>query len=462
MKKLFLLAVVFALLGGVAFADEISVGIEVFGGINFLEGSSAKKVYDEEKSKPGEDPVWKADEVHTTGLNGGMGRVRLNASGQNEAGTLGGNLRFDTDGGDVQGDGWVWWQPISMFRLQIGTNAGDGEFGLDGIGGWGFYAVAHDVGLISSGNVWGGGYAGPANIKVRDAYYGGFNGGIILTLTPLEALKINIGIPVFDTFQGGTKFGGRSEAIFKHTHGQVTYDLANIGTVGFSIEGDMTEKRHIPYDPSSPENGDNPKMYLYFGLTAIENLGLDIGLGYKLPDSWKEEGYGTTTVYNPFYVGLGASYNAGPIGVKLRTTMGFGGGVETKPESGDTVKPVPAPFRMLIDILPSYAVNDNLTVLLSAGLGIRGKSKQRKEPGKNEFEDAKYGPDDKTTDMVAWHVQPYITLKTSGWWAPNFYAGFRIQSGGDSYEKGVQDSIAGKYGDKYINWAIPVGIAVAF
>jgi hypothetical protein len=316
--------------------------------------------------------------------------------------------------------------------------------------------------------VWGGGYAGPANINVRNAYYDGFNGGIILTLTPLEALTVNIGIPIFDNFQRGDKFGGNSEKIFKHTEAQVTYDIANIGTVGFSIVGDMTDKQQ----GGAPAN-DNPEMFLYFGLSAIENLGLDIGLGYKLPDSVKTEGYGTVTVLNPFYVGLGASYNAGAFGIKLRTTMGFGGnttidddgvagagpGYEYKPESGDTQKGPPAPFRMLIDILPSYAVNDNLTVLLSAGLGIIGKGKYEK--ASNEFADIEYDSDGHTTDRVAWHIQPYISLKASGWWAPNFYAGFRIQSSGDSYKDGTRDPY-GKNGDKYIDWAIPVGLVVSF
>ena len=434
MKKLIAIAVVLALVAGAAFA-QANVGIEVAGGLKVLSGSSEKILDTVESAKQGK-PVFMTDDVVYAG--GDMGEIRIFASGQTEDGKLGADVRFQSGsyGVGTNGWGWIWWKPIDQFRFQIGTNGGDVEFGLDGIGGWGFYGQADTVKVIGSGNVWGGGYT-DIDIAIRKAYYGGFNDGAILTLTPAEGLVINIGIPFF-------KGDKRADDIFKKTEAQIKYDIANIGTVGLSIQGDLSDKQEGGY----PAN-DNPTAYFFFGLTAVDNLGLDIGLGYKFADTVEFSGGGKATINNPLYLGLGASYNAGAFGIKLRTVMSLGGDRTVTPASGDT-KVTPDQFKLLADILPSYAVNDNVTILLSAGLGILG---------------AKYDADGKelmdslgnTQARTAWHIEPYVSVKASGWWSPNIFFGIRLESNGKSDASSEKDKA-----NTYVKWSVPIGIMMAF
>jgi hypothetical protein len=59
---------------------------------------------------------------------------------------------------------------------------------------------------------------------------------------------------------------------------------------------------------------------------------------------------------------------------------------------------------------------------------------------------------DSGESTVAWHIQPYVTVKAN-WWAPNFYAGIRFDSDGDPN---------GPKGNKVVNWSVPIGIELEF
>jgi hypothetical protein len=425
MKKLVAISVVFALVAGVAFAAD--VGVEVFGNIELINGSTGKTeaVYGTQQDvdfgladpvtwQKYTDPfsknlVW---DTKRPGTGFGNGRTRISASAQNDDGTFGGWARFQASsyGGTVSAWGNVWWKPIEQVKFQIGSNGGDGEFGLDGVARWGFYQMAGEV-IVKPDNAWGAASWAWTGLdgNFGDAFYGGWNApGALLTITPMDPLAINLAIP-FD--------GGPAEDVYKKATLQVTYAIDNIGKFGITFEGDTMNGDKL---------NDMPKTTAYFGLTAIENLGLDIGIGYKFPDSANG-----VTVSNPLAVGVGVSFNADAFGIKARLLgefLGSRGGSDATLSSG---------FLVLFDVLPSYAVSDTMTIYFSAGLGYNGGVQLST---------------DKTADAaLAWHVEPYICI-TPSYWSNSFFAGIRIES---SANKDMSDSTS-------INWSVPIGITVSF
>jgi len=417
MKKLIVISVIFALVTGSAFAADVSV--EVFGKAALLQGSNAQKQY------PGEDDT-RTEEVST---DYSIPRIRIGASGQLEDGTLGGWLRYDAGG---SASGFVWWKPSDLIKLQIGSNGGDGEFGLDGVTRWGFYQLAGEV-VVKPDNAWGSASWAWSGLDANfgNAFYGGWNApGVVLNITPVDALAINIGIPL----NGGTAYKE-----YKKTTIQAKYNIDGVGTAGITYEGDL----------AGEDLNDNPKIIAYFGLTSIENLGIDIGIGYKFGDTYSETDDATKvkttdSVNNPLAVGAGVSFSSGSFGLKARVLGQFGGSNthESEDTTGKTSETFSSGTAVLFDILPSYAVNDKLTVYVSAGIGIEnGVEEISATTSKKETKDS----------VTAWHVEPYISF-TPSYWSATFFAGFRLESKG---AKDVKDNTI-------VNWSIPIGITCSF
>jgi len=412
----------FALIAGVAFAAD--VGAEIIGMTDILSGDST------ENSK-----------VQAGGWPGGLRRARAYAGGQNDEGTFGGWFRFETYGpGNPNFHGNAWWKPIDQFKLMLGVNP-DGDYSRDGVARWGFYQVGGDADVVKE------------NWKFGASFYEGWSqNGALLTLTPVENLLIFMGIPFSS--------GGEAADVFAKLHAQVAYDISGIGNFALTYTGGLGHKDAVAGTPGSSSGYDwidhdnNPatppqwgpvpggitggsgevndpgKLFVYFGLSAIENLGVDIGLGYTLPYTQEDK----TTVNTPFALGLGLKFDAGAFGVKARLQGELGG--SKKYDSGAEWKD---PTVIVFDILPYYAINDSLTALLSAGLEITSHG------------DNNYGPAGKPETVTGWHVEPYVTVKSS-WWAPNFYAGLRIESDGI---KGADDKTVTK-------WSVPIGVVFAF
>jgi len=569
MKKLMVISVIFALVAGAVFA-EINVGGAVFGKFNALEGVS---------NGEGKDAY----------ASGGLSRVRLDGSGETEDGTFGGYIRLEAGGdfGGVTGWGNVWWKPIDMLRFRLGSAGYDGFFAADGVTRWGFYRDAGDNGVIPEGWAFG------------NSFYGGFRDGAILTVTPLEALEINVGIPILV----GTT---RAEEIYKKTNAQVAFTLDGIGklavtyagayqgdneggrkwgdwkaivgnTVGdkersyadlehkykvkfpTNPDGNPSEKTPAHWDyetnpasptwvqeaPNSGYYGDDlnyfidgfiqgayhplkntdfikdkdgnvqfgasgaPKFYGYFDLTMVENLGIQLGVGFTLPAKDEIVRYGVSNTdpigtpyakpwdaneskatvnlaYNsPVAVGLGASFETGAIGIKARVQAEFAEKFTADFEYKDRLDdPTPenvsesyeykGPFVLTADILPSFAINDTMKVYLSAGMKLTGKAtydrneyildptdatqqtyKTDPATGKN-YEKVEREIDSK----FGWHVQPYFT-KSVGW-CQTFYVGFRLWSDGDKWAE-KQDKWGYNIDEKaVIKWAVPIGVSFQF
>jgi hypothetical protein len=153
------------------------------------------------------------------------------------------------------------------------------------------------------------------------------------------------------------------------------------------------------------EGGDQPTIYAYFGLSAIENLSLDIGFGFQMPNEGGD--------MNPLAIGLAAKMDVNDsFGFKARVLGSLAG----------------ADKRTIIvfDALPYFGISDNLKAYFGAGLTV----------------DLPDGGD----MVLGWHINPYLQVGAE--WGPTFYAGFRIWSGGGP--------------DAIVNFAIPIGLQVSF
>jgi hypothetical protein len=433
MKKLISISVVLILLSSAAFAD---VGAQVIAKATVLNGSTEEV---DDGAKDDGTPLY------TTNPNGtgfSIGRIRLSASGGLEDGTIGGALRYEAgdNASSPSAWGWAWWKPSDMIKLQIGSNP-DGEFGLDGIGRWGFYQLAGDAGVVDPNKAWGGEWDWTKiDGQYGDAFFAGWGApGVILTITPTDALAINIGIPL-----GNGKPAYRT---YKDTTIQVKYNIDGVGTAGLTYSGDQGEEDAL---------NDNGMVRVYFGLSSIENVGIDIGIGYQFPDS-VDVGEGdakvTNSVNNPLNIGLGISFSSDSFGVKTRV-MGKLFGSKTSKGKDESLT-LADDLTLLFDVLPYFVVNDTMTFYLSAGIATKTGDEYVKEyndSGKPVI--AK----DESADF-AWHINPYICI-TPSYWSAAFFAGLRIDSSPAKYQKADKD---GKTEDfRSINWSIPIGIIVGF
>jgi len=441
MKKLIAIAVVFVLAVGIAFAADI--GAEVLGMTNIIMGDTIKDT-----------------ELYASTWPGGFKRGRVFASGQNEEGNFGAWFRFEVYGvGNPGLHGYGWWQPLDQIKLTIGVNP-DGFYGRDGVAGWGYYQVAGDVGIVKE--FWDFG----------NSFYGAWGKkGALLEIKPIDPLLIWFGVP-FGEMTAPTKeddpysfpqqkdkdgnIGWTAKDTYQKLHAQVAYNLGSIGEIAVTYTGGFN-KLSYNSDKSgvAAYSADASKLYAYFGLKAIDNLGIDLGVGYTLPvkkdkytdKAGKEQDLtdGSKNIFvtynNPVAIGLGIHFTAGDLGIKARVQGKVGGSIKAekailpgqddqgKPTAVDTLK---LDTEFVFDLMPYFAVTDKVTAHLDTGLGLK----------KSEWEDS----------VIAWHIEPYVTVKAS-WWAPNFYAGIRFET--DGKKVGTDQKVP-------LYWNVPIGIAFAF
>jgi len=428
MKKLIAISVVFALVAGAVFAADVSG--EVFANVTPLQGDTR------EDSK--------------VMASGDMTRIRVEISGQDDDGVFGGYIRMDRSPywtGDIKkpdysaatGDhlpdtlatitGNVWWKPVEQFKFLIGGNGKDGFFGADGITRWAYYQVAAD-GVSVPKEEW----------RFGSSFYQGIDYlyQAVFTITPIEPLEINIGIPFFDRVQDNSDDKNVNETAdkFMKSHVQVAYTIDGLGKLAVTYKGDLNDK--VDVDPTAhTASANGSKVFGYFNLTAIENLSVDIGLGYTFSVTDEQSDF----KYNaPVAAGLGVKYDMDSFGIKARFQGEF---AETGKAKG--AKEEKGPMVIVGDVMPYFAVSDKITAFLDVGMV--------------------YTKPDKGDAVTGWHVEPYLTVKSS-WWAPSFYAGVRIDSTGnkgyDTNNQGGSFAPAKHKDDTYINWSVPIGMAVHF
>jgi len=434
-KKLIAISVVFALVAGAAFA--IDLGGEVIGSVKIVDKAAGAN-------------------TKVNLFNGGIGEIRLNGSGEADIGigTLGGWLRLNAGsyGGGPQAYGLAYWQIIPALKLQIGSNP-DGEYGVEHIGGHGMHGQAHDIGGLIARKPWD-------PVGNRTAIFGGGDAWhFALVITPIEALAINIGIPLnasasykitewtpravgytpafTDVSPVGTTIGGitpdsQVAAAFKGILFQANY-TAGFGSIHFTFQGagststyetTLTAALGGVTAPATDPTGAGDKItytgpakslgtfYVSTNLTLIENLGIEFGVSYKIGKSVSvtSGGDGSSAAANSdIGIGLAASYDIGSFGIKFRSTF---------------VLNTKATQKVLIaaDLLPSFKVNDHVDIFLDAGIII---------PAKSTF---------------GWHVAPYVRIGGNTY-GPGFYAG--IAANGTNKANSM-------------SFAIPIGIVIGF
>jgi len=464
MKRVIAIGVVFALVAGAAFA-AVSVGVDFEATVNFLEGDSG--VLPDGVDSDG-NPKYRNDEV--VYAHGWIGASHFTASYTSEDGTVGGLVRILRDG--TSNRAFAWWKPIEQFKLYLGID-GDGQFGIGNISGWSF----------TEGALSGIGFHYNYN-----AFPGAFNNGLGMVITPISGLDFYIGVPFLD-------FGNqeRAENVFKKTWAQVKYDINGIGTVGLAIQGDLTTKNKVNAGTATDNDwgynlgsssayykfqNDNPDLRLIFKLTAVQNLMVELGIGYKIAYTYKDEtdvaGTKTSldlTKNNPLRIGLDAQYDMGAFGVKLRSQMDLGAGakgVYTSKTSGnssldtDLTVDVQDPFGLMLEVMPYYAVTDQIKILLNVGVwyhGFRTTKYSGKVSGTDVHDDA-YGDtfkEVKVVDHVQFFINPYSVIQCGN--GMSFHVGFWLKAftneGSPDHGRVAKDG-------KFVSWAIPIGLKIGF
>ena len=153
---------------------------------------------------------------------------------------------------------------------------------------------------------------------------------------------------------------------------------------------------------------------------------------------------------HPIAVGVGVSHASGDFGLRFRTIASFGGNEweAVTDKDGKSVQPLTyeksgSPFGILVDVLPSFAMNEKVTAFSSLGIAFTGATKVDGD-----------APD--IPSAFGWHFNPYAEIGVSS--VTSFFAGFRLWSDGGLNtpldKNGARDPV--------VNWAIPVGINVKF
>jgi len=316
---------------------------------------------------------------------------------------FGGWIRFEPTGGTYNynyGDkgvfadrvaGLAWWKPIDQLKLTIGGNP-DGIWGKEGVTGWMFNQMPYDSSIaLGSGNIWGWGETVASSLQTRFAFFHGYDDQrAALEITPIDMLGINIAIPLA---------GSSGDDLFKDILAQINLNF-DFGNIALTYKG-------------ASHFGD-PALFVYFG-GSFGDLGLDVGFGYHMSDSDADN--------HPIFAGLGIKYATDAFGVKFRTALGIPG--------EDTQQ-----FGVLVDVLPYFAINDNLSAFINMGLGMTMPSSN----GADKDDDA----------IVGWFINPY--LRVGAEWGPTFYVGLQISSDG----KKVGDDPA------VVKFAVPISLMVSF
>jgi hypothetical protein len=433
MKKLIAIAVVFALVAGGVFAADL--GVNVIGSVDLFQGNN----------------------VEGEGVGGGlsMNRARIQGAGENDDGTFGAWMRFEAEGGSNMKQGvsaLAWWKPIDMFKLSIGGNP-DGLYDKQGYSGWMFHQIVADTNVVNASQAWGCAYTingppwtwgGDDKRLIEEAFVGGapvfqnaFYGGeggnaLFLEIKPVDMFGINVILPYE---KGGTyfdedndEFAGGVAEVFKNMTVQLDVNL-DFGNIALTIDLDT-------------DNVDPDKIgataYLYLGLTSIDNLSLDAGIGMRFPETDLDD----NKITYPLAIGVAAKYDVNDqFGLKARAMARFLGGV--KPDAVD--KKVTEPFALIFDIQPYYAINDSVTIFADIGINMVGSQKYDGE----KLSDAGFG----------WHLNPYIGVGQE--WGPRFFAGFKIWS--TPVWAGAKDDGVIKLADKAsMQWSVPIGLVVSF
>jgi len=487
MKKIIAISVMFALITGAVFADT-SIGggfgyqLDVLRGDNGKDWANASGGYVVDTADSNGETVLGTPSLVKSQTNFKSATVDFNFSGEG----YGGRVRLYAAGskgwwGDLP-FAFAWWQPAPIFRFQLGHNP-DGNFGAAQITGWGFNGSAQDY--VATDNDSGGGtsYVGYSNANSMSAFqsmfddkfqpkiasvsrnrawrsarsygfYGGYsNVAALISLYPVDIFTVNLVLPFsFGHADQTNEFAD----ILKRVHANFVIKTGDIGTARLTFQGQGGSKSTDQYQKD--ENGEwkvkavksygsTGDIWASFYLSGIQNLGLDVGIGYGL-GYVVGEGDAAVTMNPGLQFGLGVRYVMDDFGIKFRIGGKMMEGASFK-EGSDTFT-YTAPTQIGFGILPYYNLGA-LTAYLNAGFGMYTAASAT-GGGHTMTIGGQYSD---------WYFNPYVKVPAGGL---TFWAGIKVIGDGRLGHAEGSDTFSGtaKENGSTMEWQIPIGISVGF
>jgi hypothetical protein len=413
MKKLIAIAVVFALVAGVAFAqnaDGISIqawGRGAFSPLkvvtaptdgkgNVSKGSDGKDLKDE--ASAGAGVTWGGNQARIDfRVNGNSDYVGFSVNAVAEDNSL--------RGGDNGTNLWV--KPFSndFLKLTVGTFADDtlrGKVGnLDG--GFSNFVGA---GVIEEDAIF-------TRFRIgRNPWEQSGNGsnevGFLVSSAPMDGLYI--GLMVNGELWGNTPVAHA----YRYMQLGAGYNIPNIGHVRAQLIGGWAgEIDGDDEDTAKYYEADKPvRIEIAFALTAVEGLLVDLGAKINLEEKFKGTDAATT---KGLAVSVGANYNSGAFGLGAHTRLSK----DDKQEDGMT---------MVVRLVPTFAL-DAATLGLDVAFEIGGESKAYNGDGmKNAYTDIGFGAFVKK-GLGKGHVMAGLSYKLPRSWSNGDKKDFEYVSG---------------------------------
>jgi len=283
---------------------------------------------------------------------------RIQATAQNEEGTVGGLVRIMA-GHNLPLDrpldralrrapyAYAWWKPTEQVRLQLGFID---SFSVSDIVNWYYHANdVEDLIAAAAYHYTGFDWNNPF-LRSTGFYDGTWWYGASLSINPIKPLFLNFAIP----YPLGEENAEKAIDVYRRIHAQIRYTVGDLGRLAFTYKGGEEFFGIMNADnySNSPESMNDflidpytlstlyGSFYL-FGL--LENFEFNIGAGYSLPIS-----NGDVDYYPPVQLGLGIGYEHGNFTLKSRLGVTFAGSLRSEGIRVDD------PLRLGFGILPSY------------------------------------------------------------------------------------------------------------
>ena len=372
MKKLIAIAVVLALVAGVAFAQTANgISVNAWG-----RGAFAPLVNVGPAQVNGEaDPDDKGESYAGTGITWGGPKPRVDFRVNGNSDYVGFNLQYEGEGISVADFASIWVKPFSsdILKLTVGSkfqedtlrgkvgdlNGGFGDFVLGGV---------PDEDAIFARFAAGGSTKG--NADPGDSAF-------MISSAPIDGLFIGLFVPGPLWNWNGPSTGSKAAISYQYMQLGFGYNIANIGHIraqyigGWSGAKDLSKEDDVKYFTVASDTGKLASIELAFALTAVQGLVVDLGARIGLPLEVKDTA-GVSTFYSKgTNIGLGATFNAAPFGIGAHVAIsGLGAyaggrGKDAKSESGATTQ---------VHLVPSFDVGE-ATIALDLRLALGGKSK---------------------------------------------------------------------------------------
>jgi len=373
MKKLLAIAVIFALVTGVAFA-EANIGFTLdtrfdirgttaSGNLPTMGGSIA-------------DAYLQGSATNDDGTMGGLVRIRANPHIMfNTTNTVDGTTaphNHTTSGESQFHRAFIWWQPIDQLRIFLGKEK-DGMFGSCQLSSWPYHRGAEGYLNFHDWGLWRGIFLGN-----WDTF------GLAVSIFPVDGLTFNVVFATGNDAWPNDNDGRRAiaEQIIGYLQLTASFDIPDIGTVYAQWIG--------PGQNMETANN-NGQFGFSFLFNMIDGLQVQAGMSTRLMKDGADM---------PMNFGLSAHYAADGWGVKTRNAFIIAPGVINT-------------NRIHINVMP-WVDLDALSIFCDVGFIVN-----LPEVGDS---------------WVAWHFNPYVRVPIPG---GRFQAGLKLNSDTRTVTDGV-------------------------